>query len=107
MQKGYNDHFSVNGTKKVLDEGHWTFDELRDNMEENGLPVKDYSDGKIKIDFAKRRKTAKLWNLTGVFGMARNLGQSAVPFAGAKNVPRMCVTTGGKFVCACATICAV
>jgi hypothetical protein len=36
VRAGYNDHISVNGKKVIMDEGYWTFKQLRKKMEENG-----------------------------------------------------------------------
>ena len=50
VRAGYNDYISVDGKKVIMDEGYWTFKQLRKKMEENGLTFKEYPDGRIKID---------------------------------------------------------
>ncbi|CAB4005764.1 Hypothetical predicted protein [Paramuricea clavata] len=68
IRKGYNDYIFIDGKKTVFDEGYWTFKQLRKVMEEKGLTVEEYHDGKIKIAFTNGIKSLKLWNLKDIFG---------------------------------------
>ena len=68
IRKGFNDYISVDGKKIMIDEGYWTFKQLRKELEENGLTLEEYPDGRIRIDFAKGTKTVGLRNLTGILG---------------------------------------
>ncbi|CAB3999698.1 Hypothetical predicted protein [Paramuricea clavata] len=68
VRADYNDYISVDGKKVMMDEGYWTFKQLRKKIEENGLTFKEYPDGKIKIDLDNRTKTVRLRNLTGILG---------------------------------------
>ncbi|CAB3989944.1 Hypothetical predicted protein [Paramuricea clavata] len=68
IRKGYNDYFSIDGKKVVLDEGYWTFKNLRKKLESHGLSVEEFPDGRIKIGFTKGIKSLNLWKLNGLLG---------------------------------------
>jgi hypothetical protein len=57
-----------------MDEGYWTFKQLRKKMKENGLTFKEYPDGRIKIDLDSGTKTVGLRNLTGILGYRSSNG---------------------------------
>jgi hypothetical protein len=63
VRAGYNDYISVDGKKVIMDEGYWTFKQLRKKMEENGLTFKEYPDGRVKIYLDSGTKTMGLRNL--------------------------------------------
>jgi hypothetical protein len=65
----------------MMDEGYWTFKQLRKKMEENGLTFKEYPDGKIKIDLDSRTKTVGLRNLTGILGYRSSNGPTVTNFS--------------------------
>ena len=75
----YNDYISVDGKKVTIDEGYWTFKQLRKKMEENGLTFKEYPDGKIKIDFDSGTNTVGVRNLTGILGYRSSDGPTYTP----------------------------
>ena len=79
IRKGYNDYISVDGKKVTIDEGYWTFKRLRKEMEENGLALKEYPDGRIRIDFAKGTNSAGLQNLTSILGYRSSNGPTYTP----------------------------
>ncbi|CAB4013372.1 Hypothetical predicted protein [Paramuricea clavata] len=68
IRKGYNDYFSIDGKKVVLDEGYWTFKNLRKELESHGLSVEEFPDGRIKIGFTKGIKSLNLWKLSDLLG---------------------------------------
>jgi hypothetical protein len=65
--------------KVFLDEGYWTFKQLRKKMEENGLTFKEYPDGWVKIDLDSGTKTVGLRNLTGILGYRSSNGPTYTP----------------------------
>ena len=79
IRKGYNDYISVDGNKVTIDEGYWTFKQLRKEMEENGLTFKEYPYGRIRIDFAKGTSSAGLQNLTSILGYRSSNGPTYTP----------------------------
>jgi hypothetical protein len=79
IRKGYNDYISVDGKKIMIDEGYWTFKQLRKELEENGLTLKEYPDGRIRIDFAKGTNSAGLRNLTSILGYRSSNGPTYTP----------------------------
>ena len=79
IRKGYNDYISVDGKKIMIDEGYWTFKQLRKELEENGLTLKEYPDGRIRIDFAKGTNSAGLRNLTSILGYRSSNGPTYIP----------------------------
>jgi hypothetical protein len=62
-----------------MDEGYWTFKQLRKKMEENGLTFKEYPDGRLKIDLDSGTKTMGLRNLTGILGYRSSNGPTYTP----------------------------
>ena len=74
VRAGYNDYISVDGKKVIMDEGYWTFKQLRKKMEENGLTFKEYPDGRVKIDIDSGTKTLGLRNLKGILGYRSSNG---------------------------------
>jgi hypothetical protein len=79
VRAGYNDYISVDGTKVTMDERYWTFKQLREKMEENGLTFKEYPDGRVKIDLDSGTKTVGLRNLTGILGYRSSNGSTYTP----------------------------
>ena len=79
IRKGFNDYISVDGKKVMIDEGYWTFKQLRKELEENGLTLKEYPDGRIRIDFAKGTSSAGLRNLTSILGYRSSNGPTYTP----------------------------
>jgi hypothetical protein len=79
VRAGYNDYISVDGTKVTMDERYWTFKQLREKMEENGLTFKEYPDGRVKIDLESGTKTVGLRNLTGILGYRSSNGSTYTP----------------------------
>ncbi|CAB4026561.1 Hypothetical predicted protein [Paramuricea clavata] len=79
FRKGFNDYISVDGKKITIDEGYWTFKQLRKELEENGLTLKEYPDGRIRIDFAKGTNSAGLRNLTSILGYRSSNGFTYTP----------------------------
>jgi hypothetical protein len=63
----------------MMDEGYWTFKQLRKKMEENGLTFKEYPDGRLKIDLDSWTKTMGLRNLTGILGYRSSNGPTYTP----------------------------
>ncbi|CAB3988011.1 Hypothetical predicted protein [Paramuricea clavata] len=76
VRTGYNDYISVDGKKVTMDEGYWTFKQLRKKMEENGLTFKEYPDGRVKIDLDSGTKTVGLRKLTGILGYRSSNGHT-------------------------------
>ncbi|CAB3994840.1 Hypothetical predicted protein [Paramuricea clavata] len=68
IRKGYNDYFSIDKKKVSLDEGYWTFKNLRKKFESHGLSVEEFPDGRIKIGFTKGIKSLNLWRLGDLSG---------------------------------------
>ncbi|CAB4008216.1 Hypothetical predicted protein [Paramuricea clavata] len=68
IRKGYNDYFSIDKKKVTLDEGYWTFKNLRKELESHGLSVEEYPDGRIKIGYTKGIKFLNLWKLSDLLG---------------------------------------
>jgi hypothetical protein len=68
IRKGFNDYITADGKKIMIDEGYWTFKQLRKELEENGLTLKEYPDGRITIDFAKGTNSVGVRNLTSILG---------------------------------------
>lgn len=79
IRDDYNDYFSVDGSKVVLEEGYWTFKQLKKKIEENGLTVKEYPSGKIRIDRSSGTKTVGFRNLTGILGYRSSKGPTYTP----------------------------
>ena len=67
IRKGFNDYISVDG-KKITKE-----------LEENGLTLREYPDGRIRIDFAKGTNSAGLRNLTSILGYRSSSGPTYTP----------------------------
>jgi hypothetical protein len=63
----------------MVDEGYWTFKQLRKKMEENGLTFKEYPDGRTKIDLDSGTGTAGLRNLRGILGYRSSNGPTYTP----------------------------
>ncbi|CAB3985875.1 Hypothetical predicted protein [Paramuricea clavata] len=63
----------------MIDEGYWTFNQLRKELEENGLTLRKYPDGRIRIDFAKGTNSAGLRNLTSILGYRSSNGPTYTP----------------------------
>jgi hypothetical protein len=53
----------------MMDEGYWTFKQLRKKMEENGLTFKEYPDGRVKIDLDSGKKNGGTSKSHGDFGI--------------------------------------
>jgi hypothetical protein len=79
IRKGFNDYISVNGKKIMIDEGYWTFKQLRKELEGNGLTLEEYPDGRIRIDIAKGTNSAGLRNLTSILGYRSSNGPTYTP----------------------------
>jgi hypothetical protein len=79
IRKRFNDYISVDGKKITIDEGYWTFKRLRKKLEENGLTLKEYPDGRIRIDFANGTNSAGLRNLTSILGYRSSSGPTYTP----------------------------
>jgi hypothetical protein len=79
IRKGFNDYISVDGKKIMIDEGYWTFKQLRKELEGNGLTLKEYPDGRIRIDFAKGTYSAGLRNLTNILEYRSSNGPTYTP----------------------------
>jgi hypothetical protein len=63
----------------MIDEGYWTFKQLRKELEGNGLTLMEYPDGRIRIDFAKGTNSAGLRNLTNILGYRSSNGPTYTP----------------------------
>ena len=79
IRTGFNDYISVDGKKIMIDEGSWTFKQLRKELEGNGLTLKEYPDGRMRIDFAKGKNSAGLRNLTNILGYRSSNGTTYTP----------------------------
>jgi hypothetical protein len=79
VSAGYNDYISADGKKFMMNEGYWTFKQLRTKMEENGLTFKEYHDGRVKIDLDSGTKTVGLRNLPGILGYRSSNGPTYTP----------------------------
>jgi hypothetical protein len=79
IRKGFNDYISIDGKKVIIDEGYWTCKQLRKELEENGLILKEYPDGRIRIDFAKGTNSEGLRNLTSILGYRSSNGPTYTP----------------------------
>ena len=79
VSAGYNDYISVDGKKFMMNEGYWTFKQLRKKMEGNGLTFKEYPDGRVKIDLDSGTKTVGLRNLPGILGYRSSNGPTYTP----------------------------
>ena len=67
IRKGFNYYIYVDGKKIMIDEGYWTFKQLRKELEENGLTLKEYPDGRIRIDFLLREQIPQDSKISRVF----------------------------------------
>ncbi|CAB3986790.1 Hypothetical predicted protein [Paramuricea clavata] len=63
----------------MIDEGYWTFKQLRKELEENALTLREYPDGRIRIDFAKGTNSAGFRNLTSILGYRSSNGSTYTP----------------------------
>ena len=44
IRKGDNDYFSKDGSKVMLHEGYWTFNQLKKRMSDNNIQIEEYPD---------------------------------------------------------------
>ncbi|CAB3977416.1 Hypothetical predicted protein [Paramuricea clavata] len=68
IRKDDNNYFSVDKKKVMLNNGYWTFKQLRQKLESHGLVVEDFPDGRIQIKFGKSVKSFNPWKLDRLLG---------------------------------------